>query len=115
MGSTEPDPYEPIRTTSSMVFPLFGSYYIGKLFEKSADTWYDKLTFPWYRWPNSCFPVFNFFQIFAGLASYYVWKDGGGFYGKAIIPLIIYATQLILHYVTLIQFFEMKNLKVVSN
>lgn len=104
-----------VQAAIAVVFPLFGSYFGGLMFHKSELEWYNKLTFPSYRIPNHYYGwVFKMFLCFTGLASYFVWKTGGGFFGDAQVPLFLYTIQVILHWVSLLVLFEKRDLKLVS-
>lgn len=104
-----------VQAAIAVVFPMFGSYFGGLLFQKSEIEWYNKLIFPKYRLPNSYYAwIFKFFHFGTGLSSYFVWKIGGGFFGAASVPLLLYSIQVILHWASLLVLFEKRDLKMVS-
>jgi translocator protein len=45
------------------------------------------------------FPAWSILYTLTGFASFRVWYKGGGFKGKAMIPLIAFAVQLILNWI----------------
>ena len=46
-----------------------------------------------------------------GLASYLIYRDGGGLDGPARVPLILYSVQLLLTWMWPLVFFEARSLK----
>ena len=62
----------------------------------SPSGWYGGLRKPGFTPPNGAFlPVWTFLYCSMGLAAFLVWRDGGGFTGKAGLSLRIYILSLI--------------------
>lgn len=60
--------------------------------------WYASLDKPGFTPPNAVFlPVWLFLYFSMGLAAFLVWRDGGGFTGKAGLSLRIYIFSLMLN------------------
>lgn len=59
-------------------------------------TWYKGLKKPWYNPPNIVFPI-AWTSLYAtmGAASVLLWNQHGGFNGDAVLPLSLYAAQLV--------------------
>lgn len=102
-----------------VIVPNIGGF-LGSLFTDTSDqSWYDNLQKPSFNPPNwvdifqisliseslikMCesqifFPAWTILYLMIGFASFWVWYKGGGFSGKAKVPLIIYFIQLILNW-----------------
>lgn len=101
------------------IIPLLGGFGGSLLTDTSKDSWYGRLEKPVFNPPNWVnfhefsfkrsnftivhfqvfFPAWTILYIAMGFASFRVWYKGGGFTGKAKIPLIFYVIQLIINWI----------------
>ena len=65
----------------------------------------------WYPPDNLCLFLGLSMYVPIGIASYLIYRDGGGFDGPARQPLILYAVQLILAWIWPFIFFQSRSLK----
>jgi translocator protein len=97
------------------LFPNLGGFVGSFITTNSIPEWYEKLDLPDWRPPNWLFaPVWIYLYTTMGLASYFVWRDGDGFRGRARVPLILYLVQLAFNWAWTPVFFGQRNLEAVS-
>ena len=100
----------------AVLLPNIGGFVNGFLTKGQIETWYKTITLPTWRPPNWVFgPVWTFLYCSMGYASYLVWRDGNGFGGEALLPLIMYGIQLALNWAWTTIFFVKHELKWVCN
>ncbi|XP_074167106.1 translocator protein 2 [Sminthopsis crassicaudata] len=100
------------QSTFFMALPHVGPI-AGWLFaQQHMPTWYKTLKKPPWWPPNKFFLiVWTVTYSTMGYASYLVWKDLGGGFGRSLaLPLGLYATQLVLNWIILLLFFGAHNL-----
>ncbi|XP_054711666.1 translocator protein-like [Uloborus diversus] len=84
---------------AAVALPHVGGISAAFITRKEVKTWYETLRRPSWRPPNWAFaPVWTTLYTGMGVASYLVWKEGGGFEGEARAPLILYGTSLALNW-----------------
>ncbi|XP_071479575.1 translocator protein-like [Diadema antillarum] len=100
-----------VKIAGAVVLPFLGGFASARVMKKDTMTWYDTLKKPWWTPPKAAFgPVWTSLYAAMGYSSYLVWRDGGGFEGKALVPLCAYGASLALNWVWTPVFFGMKKL-----
>ncbi|XP_069094962.1 translocator protein-like [Pleurodeles waltl] len=95
-----------------IAFPHVGGFFGWFFTRKNVPTWYESLKKPSWRPPNKMFPIaWSTLYTTMGYASYLVWKDLGGFNNRAMVPLGLYAAQMILNWTWMPIFFGAHRLK----
>jgi len=101
-----------LKAVAATLLPFAGSVPGGIITKKNIKGWYEHLQRPSWRPPNWAFgPVWSCLYTGMGVASYLVYRDGGGFTGPAATPLVLYASQLALNWAWTPVFFGQHNVK----
>lgn len=96
-----------LSLAGSIAFPLSIGALIGVGLAPEVKGWYSTLRKPTWNPPNWIFgPVWSVFYTVMGVASWRVWKAGGG-----AVPLSLYGAQLLLNFIWSPIFFKAHNLK----
>lgn len=105
---------ELLKIAVAVLIPIIAGVINAILTGTNIDDWYADLNFT-FRPPNWLFaPVWTILYCAMGFASYLVYRDGGGFIGRATIPLISYVIQLALNIAWTPLFFIQHNIKGVT-
>lgn len=109
-----PDKTELLKIAVAVLIPIIAGVINAILTGTNIDDWYDDLNYS-FRPPNWLFaPVWTVLYCGMGFASYLVYRDGGGFTGRAIFPLIAYVIQLGINIAWTPLFFIKHNIKGVT-
>uniref|UniRef100_A0A8C4XPW8 Translocator protein n=2 Tax=Falco TaxID=8952 RepID=A0A8C4XPW8_FALTI len=81
------------------LLPHAGGFLGSKITKKEIPVWYQSLQKPSWCPPNWVFaPVWGTLYTSMGYGCYLVWKELGGFNEKSVVPLGLYAGQLVLNW-----------------
>ncbi|XP_020385815.1 translocator protein [Rhincodon typus] len=81
------------------LMPTVGGIFGSQITRKEIAGWYTTLKKPSWCPPHWVFgPVWTTLYTSMGYGSYLVWKELNGFTDKALIPLGLYGTQLVLNW-----------------
>ncbi|KAK6169239.1 hypothetical protein SNE40_020324 [Patella caerulea] len=102
---------EYLRPAFAIILPNLGGF-AGLFVTRSNNSrhWYQNLNKPWRPSGGVIGPIWTYLYCTMGYASYLVWRDGGGFNGRARLPLAVFGTQLALNWAWTPIFFGAKKL-----
>lgn len=93
----------------AIALPVIGGLFISQLTQESIVTWYRRLRKPFWNPPAIVFgPVWTVLYSLLGVASYQIWKSGGGAAQQWALKL--YVVQLALNFLWPLVFFNSHNL-----
>ncbi|XP_050390105.2 translocator protein [Patella vulgata] len=103
---------EYLRPACAIILPNLGGF-AGLFVTRSSNSrnWYQNLNKPSWRPSGGVIgPIWTYLYCTMGYASYLVWRDGGGFDGRARLPLAVFGAQLALNWAWTPIFFGAKKL-----
>ncbi|BES96543.1 translocator [Nesidiocoris tenuis] len=85
----------PVSALGAILLPHIGGWAGSFLVRKHYSSWYMTLKKPKWTPPKYAFgTIWTVLYSSMGFASYIVYKEGGGFQGKAALPLAVYGANL---------------------
>ncbi|KAH3835863.1 translocator protein-like [Dreissena polymorpha] len=106
-----------LKPVAAVLVPNIGGLLMGYITRSETRrttgqlTWYQALKKPSFQPPSWLVgPVWTALYSTMGYASYMIFRDGGGFGGKAALPLAVYGANLALNFAWAPLFFKGQNL-----
>lgn len=93
----------------AIAIPVLGGLFVSQLTQESIVTWYRTIRKPFWNPPAFIFgPIWTVLYSLLGVASYQIWKSGGGLAQRWALKL--YVAQLALNFLWPLVFFNTHNL-----